>query len=113
MLQMRVNLQLSSELEYNIRIDYLLFGDNLESDNHLRLSFPCQVNMTILALSHMPSYLKVIQVPFAWMKHSDTLIKNFPWHGVNEFFFAIFILATNFQLIKSACGPLAWLIGRI
>lgn len=110
---MRVNLQLPSELEYNIRINYLLFGDDLESDNHLCLSFPCQVNMTVLAFPHMPSDFKVIQVPLAWMKHSDALIENFPWHGVNEFLFTIFILATNLQLIKSACGPLAWLIGGI
>jgi hypothetical protein len=47
MFEVTVDFDLSSELEDNIAIDDLFFGDHLDSYDSLSFSLPCQINVSI------------------------------------------------------------------
>ena len=60
---MAVDLDLSSQLEHYVVVDYLFLSDHLYGHYSLCSSMSSQVHMPILPLTQMPANLKVINAP--------------------------------------------------
>lgn len=60
---MAVDLDLSSQLEHYVVVDYLFLSDHLYGHYSLCSSMPSQVHMPILPLTQMPANLKVLNAP--------------------------------------------------
>ena len=61
--EVRLNLNLSSELMFHLSLDQLRFEEDFQRDDVLALLFSGQVNVSELSFAQRSAYVEVVQSP--------------------------------------------------